>query len=181
MENILDRDLHSYLEKLLDYYSSVEEIAVQKENKKEYFIKVILDRTGGITVEDLGLVTKKINEFLEQKYANLLFRLEITTRGIGAPLEKERHWYNSRGRKVKLRIKDPSSGEIYSLEGRVGELDTLGNVSIVCKNKDSFIAERLAMSTIITAKIIPDFTKPADIELELSGEAHKYEPFPKLR
>jgi len=74
-----------------------------KENNRN-FLRIFIDKEEGITLDDCELVSKKLEEILDQE--NLIshsYFLEVSSPGIERPLLKEQDYERFAGRKVEIR------------------------------------------------------------------------------
>ena len=91
---------------------------------KRQLLRVVVDGDGatgtGPQLDDLAEASKALSAALDSSDAvgNTAYTLEVTTRGIGRPLERPAHWRRNRGRLVTV-----TTGEGDTLTGRILEAD----------------------------------------------------------
>jgi len=91
---------------------------------KRQLLRVVVDGDGatgtGPQLDDLAEASKALSAALDSSDAvgNTAYTLEVTTRGIGRPLERPAHWRRNRGRLVTVTL-----GEGDTLTGRILEAD----------------------------------------------------------
>lgn len=70
-----------------------------------WFLRVYIDKQGGITIDDCELVSRALseqldkNDFIEDSYI-----LEVSSPGLGRPLKKEKDFERSIGKEVEIRL-----------------------------------------------------------------------------
>ncbi|HDZ86887.1 MAG TPA: ribosome maturation factor RimP [Actinobacteria bacterium] len=72
---------------------------------------VAIDKEDGVTVDDCGLVSKRLSIILDEN--DLLkgqYDLEVSSPGINRPLTKKSHFEQFSGQRVKIKTKMPING-----------------------------------------------------------------------
>ncbi|CVI71838.1 Ribosome maturation factor RimP [Clostridiales bacterium CHKCI001] len=70
-----------------------------------WFLRIYIDKQGGITIDDCELVSRALseqldkNDFIEDSYI-----LEVSSPGLGRPLKKEKDFERSIGKEVEIRL-----------------------------------------------------------------------------
>ncbi|WP_159149280.1 ribosome maturation factor RimP, partial [Dietzia lutea] len=94
--------------------------------------------------------------------------LEVTSRGIDAPLEHPRHWRRARGRQVDLTYVQGAEGPARA---RVGDLDeAAGVVRLVSGAGRDKKVEPVALEQVARAVIRVEFRPVPQDELDLLSE-----------
>lgn len=164
----------SFLQDKLDDFTYIDELNMVAEGSDNFAIKIVIDRKGGIRIDDLALLSRALDKYIEKTYPAVVYSLELTSRGIGAPLTADYHWDNSRGRKVKFKYSDSTTGKFIITEGRIGKILDDDSIEIIEKSKTGFVVNVYNLKDIVEAKIVPDFSSPSSDELELSGVPPEY-------
>jgi len=74
-------------------------------------LRVYMDRTGGVTLDDCARVSREIGvlidvkDIIEERYV-----LEVSSPGLNRRLKKEKDFAWAMGKKVKIRMKSPVEG-----------------------------------------------------------------------
>lgn len=99
----------------------LEQLNVQQAGRKQ-LVKVIVDRDGGIGLDEVAVVSRAVSEALdaEDDVLSGAYTLEVTSPGLDRPLTKPRHWRRARLRKVSVRQAEDK------FEARVGAADDDG-------------------------------------------------------
>ncbi|MDD6102935.1 MAG: ribosome maturation factor RimP [Clostridiales bacterium] len=98
-----------------------------------YYLRIFIDKEGGITIDDCEIVSRAYSElvdaddFIEEKYI-----LEVSSPGLGRALKKDRHFENSIGLEVEVRLYKPVDGS----KSYVGILSGFNRDSIEIVNED---------------------------------------------
>ena len=94
---------------------------------KRYNIDILADKTsGGITMEELGWLNRKIVASLEQtQIPDLDFSVSVSSPGLDRPLRSEKDFLRVMGRQVKLYLSEPIDGR-RELDGIVKEVKDQG-------------------------------------------------------
>ncbi len=105
----------------------LEDLAVVRMGRR-YVIRVIIDRDGGVPLDDVADLARAISNALDQAEAASgefiagEYQLEVSSPGVDRPLTLPRHWRRNVGRLVKAKV----SG--HTLTGRVISADDSGVV-----------------------------------------------------
>lgn len=100
----------------------LEDVTVTPAGKRR-LVRVVVDRDGGISLDDVSEVSRSVSEKLDASDAlgNSPYVLEVTSPGVDRPLTEPRHWRRARGRLVKAALTDGTE-----VEGRIAEADDEG-------------------------------------------------------
>ncbi|MDO6354086.1 ribosome maturation factor RimP [Caloramator sp. CAR-1] len=75
-----------------------------KENN-EWFLRVFIDKEGGITIDDCTNVSRILSDKLDEvDPISVSYYLEVSSPGINRPLKKEEDFIRFKGRKIKLKL-----------------------------------------------------------------------------
>ncbi len=83
-------------------------------------MRVLLDKQGGITVEDCERVSHQLSRLFTVEGVDYA-RLEVSSPGLDRPIKKEADFLRFRGEKAQLKLRMP-------LEGRKNFIGILGDV-----------------------------------------------------
>ena len=103
---------------LADAGFDVEDVAVRAAGKRS-LVQVVVDKDGGLTLDDVADATKVVSATLDtDDPITGAYVLEVTSRGVDRPLTLPRHWRRNAGRLVVARKKDGTSvtGRILSAD-----------------------------------------------------------------
>jgi ribosome maturation factor RimP len=103
----------------------VEDVAVRAAGKRQ-LVQIVVDRDGGITLDDVADATRVASAALDE--ADPLhgaYVLEVTSPGVDRPLTLPRHWRRNVGRLVAVRRSDGTSvnGRVTAADEDAAEVD----------------------------------------------------------
>jgi ribosome maturation factor RimP len=103
---------------------------------KRQLLRVVVDGDGatgtGPLLDDLAEASKALSAALDSSDAvgSAAYTLEVSSRGVGRPLERPAHWRRNRGRLVAVTTRDGNSilGRIVSADEETVQLEVDGSV-----------------------------------------------------
>jgi ribosome maturation factor RimP len=97
----------------------LEDILVTPAGKRRQ-VRVIVDGDGGVSLDDIALVSQRISTALDDSEAmgSAPYVLEVTSPGVDRPLTQPRHWRRAAGRLVRATLAE--GGEVT---GRITAAD----------------------------------------------------------
>ena len=70
----------------------------------EWFLRIYIDKEGGITVNDCEAVAREMNEILDREdFVEDSYVFEVSSPGLGRPLKKEKDYVRSMGKEIEIR------------------------------------------------------------------------------
>jgi ribosome maturation factor RimP len=131
---------------------------------KRSLLRVVVDGDGatgtGPLLDDLAEASKALSAALDSSDAvgSTAYTLEVSTRGIGRPLERPAHWRRNRGRLVNVTTRDGASvtGRILGSDEQTAQLDVDGR------------PQSVALADVTNALVQVELNRPAD--KTLAGE-----------
>lgn len=109
--------------------TELELVDVEYVHEREWYLRVFLDKEGGIDLDDCQMVSEKLSEVLDAKdpiKENYL--LEVSSPGLDRVLKKEKDFIRYRGRDVDIQLFKPIDGKKQytgSLQGYSDETITI--------------------------------------------------------
>jgi ribosome maturation factor RimP len=104
----------------------LEDLTVSAAGKRSV-VRVLVDKDGGITLDDVADVSRLVSEALDvadEQDPTLLgtsYVLEVSSPGVDRPLTEPRHWRRNLGRLVRASLRDGATAE-----GRICAVDESG-------------------------------------------------------
>ncbi|MCA2227322.1 ribosome maturation factor RimP [Nonomuraea sp. NPDC052129] len=100
----------------------LEDVTVTQAGKRR-LLRVIVDRDGGVSLDDVADVSQAVSAALDDADAmgQSAYTLEVSSPGVDRPLTEPRHWRRAAKRLVKAEMRDGSV-----VEGRVRSADESG-------------------------------------------------------
>jgi ribosome maturation factor RimP len=144
----------------------LEELSVSQAGRRS-LVRVVVDRDGGINLDDIAEVSRAVSASLDEADAeNGLtgrspYTLEVTSPGVDRPLTLPRHWLRNVGRLVSVTLDGkPVTGRITAASGAAVTLDVNGE------------PREISYSAAGQGKVQVEFTRPGKAsgpEDELDG------------
>jgi len=73
-----------------------------------WYLRVYIDKEGGITIDDCELVSKALSDLLdEHDFISESYMLEVSSPGLGRRLRKDKHFEKSIGQEVEVKLFRP--------------------------------------------------------------------------
>lgn len=70
----------------------------------QWYLRVYIDKPGGITVDDCEAVSREFSDILDEKdYIEDSYIFEVSSPGLGRPLKKEKDFQRSLGEEVEIK------------------------------------------------------------------------------
>lgn len=111
-----------------------------------WFLRVYIDKSGGINLDDCELVSRALSDILDEKdYIEDAYILEVSSPGLGRPLKKERDFEKSIGKDVNIKLyraKNGSkefTGTLTSFDKDTVTIDEAGNKLIFNRSEIALI------------------------------------------
>lgn len=107
--------------------SNLELVDVEYVKERDWYLRVFLDKQGGLEVEDCQWVSEKLEEKLDElDPIKDSYILEISSPGLDRPLKKERDFVRHVGEAIEIHTFAPVNGQ----KTLVGKLISLENDNI---------------------------------------------------
>lgn len=102
----------------------------------EFFLRVYIDKEGGVSLNECELVTRALNPILDEKDPiKDNYYLEVSSPGLDRPLKKDKDFVKYQGRDVEIKLYKPINGsKLY--EGELVGLTEEKNIKIIIDNKE---------------------------------------------
>jgi len=122
----------------------LEELVVSPAGRRR-LVRVIVDRDGGVSLDDIAEVSRVVSAELDahDEVLQSAYVLEVTSPGVDRPLTEPRHWRRARGRLVRATRRDGGS-----VTGRVLEADASAVVLDVAGEKTSVPLHELSKGVV---------------------------------
>ncbi|TMR15029.1 ribosome maturation factor RimP [Nonomuraea turkmeniaca] len=100
----------------------LEDITVTQAGKRR-LLRVIVDRDGGVSLDDVADVSQAVSAALDDdnSMGPAAYTLEVSSPGVDRPLTEPRHWRRAAKRLVKAEMRDGTM-----VEGRIMAADESG-------------------------------------------------------
>lgn len=70
-----------------------------------WYLRVYIDKEGGITVDDCEIISRRLSEWLDKEdFIADSYIMEVSSPGLGRPLKKEKDFIRSLGDEVEVKL-----------------------------------------------------------------------------
>ena len=112
----------------------------------DWYLRVYIDKDGGITVDDCELISRAFNEILDREdYISEQYIFEVSSPGLMRPLKKEKDYKRSVGKLIDIKLYKP----LDKCKEFTGVLDSYDKDTVTIKMDDdtqkTFDRSNLAM------------------------------------
>lgn len=112
----------------------------------DWYLRVYIDKDGGITVDDCELISRAFNEILDREdYISEQYIFEVSSPGLMRPLKKEKDYKRSVGKLIDIKLYKP----VDKCKEFTGVLDSYDKDMVTIKMDDdtqkTFDRSNLAM------------------------------------
>ncbi len=112
----------------------------------DWYLRVYIDKDGGITVDDCELISRAFNEILDREdYISEQYIFEVSSQGLMRPLKKEKDYKRSVGKLIDIKLYKP----VDKCKEFTGVLDSYDKDTVTIKMDDdtqkTFDRSNLAM------------------------------------
>ncbi len=71
----------------------------------EFYLRILIDKEGGITIEDCENVSRRIEPILDEKdFIEESYILEVSSPGLGRQLKKDKDFIRENGKEVDIKL-----------------------------------------------------------------------------
>ncbi len=122
--------------------TNLELVDVEFVRERDWYLRVYLDKAGGIEIDDCQMVSEKLETLLDAKDPiRESYYLEVSSPGLDRPLKKEKDFIRHKGSKVEVTFFAPQNGKkqlVGVLADHSPETITLlvGDESVVVDRQD---------------------------------------------
>jgi ribosome maturation factor RimP len=124
----------------------LELVDVEYVREKDWFLRIYINKSGGIDIDDCSVVSSKLTKVLDERDPiKEKYYLEVSSPGIDRPLKKDKDFQNNYGKMVDVRLFAPLDGQ----KELVGVLNNHSEVliSLIVEEKEIEL-ERKAVASI---------------------------------
>lgn len=141
----------------------------ESDRSATWRVTVVVDGDGGVPLDTLAELSTELDPLAENWGGpDRPVTLEVTSRGVDAPLEEPRHWRRAYGRQVDIGYVDGANGPEL---GRVGDVDeSAGTVRIVSKSGRGTTVHSVTLNDVARAVTRVEFNPPPRNEMDLLSE-----------
>ena len=109
-ENI-EQQVEKIVLELLEGQSEIEMVGVEYVKERDWYLRVFIDKEGGIQIDDCQALSEKLEERLDaEDFITDSYILEVSSPGIDRVLRKQRDFQREQGKKVDISLYAPLEG-----------------------------------------------------------------------
>lgn len=102
----------------------------------EYYLRVYLDKEGGISLNDCEVVSRELSEILDKKDPiKDNYFLEVSSPGLDRPLKKDKDFERYKGRDVEIKLYKPINCS-KQFEGQLVGLTEDNNIKVIIDGEE---------------------------------------------
>ena len=106
-ENI-EQQVEKIVLELLEGQSEIEMVDVEYVKERDWYLRVFIDKEGGIEIDDCQALSEKLEERLDaEDFITDSYILEVSSPGIDRVLRKQRDFQREQGKKVDVSLYAP--------------------------------------------------------------------------
>jgi len=118
-----------------------------------WYLRVYIDKEGGITIDDCELVSRTLSDLLdEHDFISESYMLEVSSPGLGRRLRKDKHFEKSIGEEVEVKLFRP----INKKKEYIGRLKSFDKNTVSIELDDGSVLE-IPMELISVIRLTFDF------------------------
>ncbi|NUO96524.1 MAG: ribosome maturation factor RimP [Nonomuraea sp.] len=133
----------------------LEDVTVTQAGKRR-LLRVIVDRDGGVSLDDIADVSQAVSTALDDDdvMGQSAYTLEVSSPGVDRPLTEPRHWRRAAKRLVKAEMRDGAvvEGRILAADESGVDLDVAGS------------ARRLDYEDLTRGRVQVEFRRIDDVD-----------------
>lgn len=120
-------------------------VDIEYVREKEWYLRVYIDKPGGIEIDDCQYVSEKLTKLLDEKDPiKDKYYLEVSSPGIDRPLKKDKDFVRTYSKKVDLLFFTPWNGA-KTIEAVLVAHDN-DNITLLLNDKSVVIERKLIAS-----------------------------------
>ena len=132
--------------------TELELVDVEYVRERDWFLRVYLDKEGGLEIEDCQYISELLTEYLDVKDPiKDKYYLEVSSPGLDRQLKKARDFVRHKGQKIDIMFFKPQAG----IKKLVGILGDVNEEFLEVQTEDK--TEKLSRSLIASVRLNIDF------------------------
>ena len=104
MSKLIEDTVEKIVEELLEG-TNIELVAVEYVREKDWYLRVFIDKEGGIELDDCQELSGRLGDILDEKdVIKGAYMLEVSSPGLDRELKKEKDFRREKGKKVDVSL-----------------------------------------------------------------------------
>lgn len=133
MAGRIDAEVEKIVEELLEN-TALELVAVDYVKERDWYLRVFIDKEGGVDLDDCQDLSRKLEELLDaQDLIKTSYILEVSSPGLDRELKKPRDFQREMGKDIDVSLFAPLDGKKVvtgPLSAYDGEIINVGDMAI---------------------------------------------------
>lgn len=133
MAGRIEAEVEKIVEELLEN-TALELVAVDYVKERDWYLRVFIDKEGGVDLDDCQDLSRKLEELLDaQDIIKTSYILEVSSPGLDRELKKPRDFQREMGKDIDVSLFDPLDGKKVvtgPLSAYDGETINVGDMAI---------------------------------------------------
>lgn len=140
MANAVEREAERLAKELLTG-SGIELVDVEYVRERDWYLRVFIDKEGGIDIEDCQSLSERLEKLLDERdTVPESYILEVSSPGLDRVLKKPRDFERERGKTVDVTLYEPLDGQKII----TGELAAYDGKELVLAGREPIPKEKVA-------------------------------------
>ena len=140
MAGAVEKEVERMTEELLAG-SNIELVDVEYVRERDWYLRVFIDKAGGIDIEDCQDLSERLEKLLDERDTiPESYILEVSSPGLDRILKKPRDFERERGKTVDVSLYEPLEGQ----KRFAGELVAYDGKELVLKDREPIPMEKIA-------------------------------------
>ena len=111
MSNKIEKKVEAIIEQVILDQPEIELVDVEYVKEKERYLRIYIDKKGGIGIDDCQKISEKVGEQLDRDgVINEAYVLEVSSPGLDRVLKKQKDFEREKGKKVEIKFYEPVGG-----------------------------------------------------------------------
>ena len=108
----IEERVEEIVRKLLADVPELELVDVEYVRERDYYLRVYIDKVGGIDIDDCQSLSERLEEILDREdFISDAYILEVSSPGLDRVLKKPRDFVRERGKQVDVTLYAPFDGK----------------------------------------------------------------------
>lgn len=117
-----------------------------------WVLRLIIDKEAGVGIDDCAEVSREAGRLLEvEDLIDHAYNLEVSSPGLDRPLKKENDFIRFKGRRVKIKTREPVDNQKVF----VGAIERMHNGLVTLSTEKGLVS--LPFDEIVKARLVIDF------------------------
>jgi len=123
----------------------LELVDVEYIREKDWFLRIYINKPGGIDIDDCSVVSSKLTKVLDERDPiKEKYYLEVSSPGIDRPLKKDKDFQNNYGKMVDVQLFAPLDGKKEFVGVLSSHSDML--ISLIVEEKEIELERKVVAS-----------------------------------